>query len=112
MLAGARQMNHLLELEDKGKGGEKYAALHSWAAQLDALQGTIANKVPPPSLPYAAPLPLLLRACGCSGNAGHRRLPSLIHSQCGAAKLRFLCAVTAERFLRVQLSIVCCTTLH
>lgn len=39
------QVNHLLELEDRGRGSEKYAAIHSWATQLDALQNTIANKV-------------------------------------------------------------------
>lgn len=40
-------MNHLLELEERGRGSEKYTAIHSWASQLDALQNTIANKVLP-----------------------------------------------------------------
>mmetsp|Transcript_11291 Transcript_11291/g.33951 ORF Transcript_11291/g.33951 Transcript_11291/m.33951 type:complete len:442 (-) Transcript_11291:274-1599(-) len=39
------QVNHLLELEERGRGSEKYTAIHSWASQLDALQNTIANKL-------------------------------------------------------------------
>lgn len=39
------QVNQLLELEDRQQGTEKYTAIHKWAAQLEALQNTLANKL-------------------------------------------------------------------
>ena len=41
----AVQVNQLLELEDKQRGGEKYTAISRWAAQLESLQQNITNKL-------------------------------------------------------------------
>ena len=39
------QVNHLLELGDHSKGNDKYEAIDKWAKQLNALHGTVINKL-------------------------------------------------------------------
>eukprot|EP00897_Mesotaenium_endlicherianum_P009745 jgi/Mesen1/879/ME000115S00004 len=39
------QVNQLLELEDRSKGGKKYTAIDKWTTQLKSLHQTVINKV-------------------------------------------------------------------
>ena len=41
----ALQVNHLLELGDRSQGKDKYEAIDKWAKQLNALHGTVINKL-------------------------------------------------------------------